>query len=110
MVIRILTRMVPMLLAALAILAVVPLCSAQSEESAIDVTSYKINAEILPDAHTLKAQTTVTYKTLKQAQSVVFEMNGSLAISSIKAPDGKTALQFIQDKVNEMNVKINLGQ
>ena len=37
-------------------------------------------------------------------------MNGSLAITSVKGPDGKTALQFIQDKVNEFNVKINLGQ
>jgi tetratricopeptide (TPR) repeat protein len=37
-------------------------------------------------------------------------MNGSLTISSVKGPDGKTALQFIQDRVNELNVKINLGQ
>ena len=40
----------------------------------------------------------------------VLEMNGSLTISSVKGPDGKTALQFIQDRVNEFNVKVNLGQ
>jgi hypothetical protein len=102
--------MAPPLLAALAILAVVPQCSAQSDESVIDVTSYKINGELLPEAHTLKAQAVVTYKALKQTQSAVFEMNGSLNITGVKGPDGKTVLQFIQDKVNEMNVKINLGQ
>ena len=110
MVLRILSRMAPPLLAALAILAVVPQCSAQSDESVIDVTSYKINGELVPEAHTLKAQAVVTYKALKPTQSAVFEMNGSLNITGVKGPDGKTVLQFIQDKVNEMNVKINLGQ
>lgn len=88
-----------------------PQALAQTEQaSAIDVTHYKINAELLPDSHTLKAQAIVTFKALKQTQSAVFEMNGSLSVSSIKAPDGKTALQFIQDKVNELNVRVNLGQ
>src|SRR5713226_4779783 len=85
--------------------------TAQTEQaSAIDITHYKINAELLPDSHSLKAQAVVTFKALKQTQSAVLEMNGSLTISSIKGPDGKTALQFIQDRVNELNVKINLAQ
>jgi aminopeptidase N len=85
--------------------------TAQTEQaSAIDITHYKINAELLPDSHSLKAQALVTFKALKPTQSAVLEMNGSLTISSIKGPDGKTALQFIQDRVNEFNVKINLGQ
>lgn len=84
---------------------------AQTEQlPPIDITNYKINAELSPDAHTLKAQAIVKFKALKQTQSAVFEMNGSLTISSVKGPDGKTALQFIQDRVNELNVKINLGQ
>ncbi|HET9529427.1 MAG TPA: M1 family aminopeptidase, partial [Blastocatellia bacterium] len=83
----------------------------QSEQGAdIDIIRYKINAELVPDSHTLKAQSAVTFKALKQTQSAVFEMNGSLVISSVKGPDGKTELQFIQDRVNELNVKINLGQ
>src|SRR3989442_8522374 len=91
--------------------ALAPRALAQTEQtSAIDVTRYKINAELLPDSHTLKAQTIVTFKALKQTQSAVFEMNGSLTISSVKGPDGKTALQFIQDRVNELNVRVNLGQ
>ncbi|HXG91002.1 MAG TPA: M1 family aminopeptidase [Blastocatellia bacterium] len=84
---------------------------AQTEQGAtIDVTRYKITAELLPDSHSIKAQAVVTFKALKPTQSAVFEMNGSLTIASVKAPDGKTALQFIQDKVNELNVRVNLGQ
>jgi aminopeptidase N len=87
-----------------------PKALAQTEQvPPIDISSYKINAELLPDSHTLKAQATVKFKALKQTQSAVLEMNGSLTISSVKGPDGK-ALQFIQDRVNELNVKVNLGQ
>lgn len=91
--------------------SLVPDALGQAEAGAtIDITRYKINAELLPASHVLKGQAVVSFKTLKQTQSAVLEMNGSLAISSVKGPDGKTALQFIQDRVNEMNVKINLGQ
>jgi aminopeptidase N len=91
--------------------ALAPGAFAQTEQApSIDITHYKINAELLPDSHSLKAQSTVTFKAIKPTQSAVLEMNGSLAITSVKGPDGKTALQFIQDKVNEFNVKINLGQ
>ncbi len=97
------------LLALLFVLA--PRALAQTEQTpAIDITNYKINAELLPDSHSLKAQAIVTLKAIKQTQSAVLEMNGSLTISSVKGPDGKTALQFIQDRVNEFNVKVNLGQ
>lgn len=91
--------------------ALAPRALAQNEQTpAIDITHYKINAELLPDSHILKAQAIVTFKAIKQTQSAVLEMNGSLTISSVKGPDGKTALQFIQDRVNEFNVKVNLGQ
>src|SRR5262245_8263687 len=96
--------------ALLAFLAFTTQATAQTEQaSPIDVTRYKINAELLPDSHTLKAQALVTFKALKQTQSAVLEMNGSLTISSVKGPDGKP-LQFVQDRVNEFNVKVNLGQ
>src|SRR5215470_5099238 len=60
---------------------------AQTEQSpAIDIINYKITAELLPDSHSLRAQTIVTFKALKQTQSAVLEMNGSLTISSVKGP------------------------
>ena len=63
---------------------------AQTEQGAtIDITHYKISAELLPDSHTLKATAVVTFKALKQTQSAVLEMNGSLTISTVKGPDGK---------------------
>jgi aminopeptidase N len=93
------------------LLVLAPRVFAQTEQApAIDITRYKINAELLPDSHILKAQATVTFRALKQTQSAVLEMNGSLTISSVKGPDGRTALQFVQDRVNELNVKVNLGQ
>jgi aminopeptidase N len=104
-------RIMTLTLAFACALAVASGGAAQTEEgSTIDITRYKITAELLPDTHILKAQTLVTFKALKQTQSAVLEMNGSLVISSVKGPDGKTALQFIQDRVNENNVKVNLGQ
>ena len=106
-----LSRMtVPILVLAVAF-ALVSIATAQTDQSSpIDITNYKINAELLPESHTLKAQAAVTMKLLKQTQSAVLEMNGSLTISSVKGPDGKTVLQFIQDKVNDTNVKVNLGK
>ena len=93
------------------LLALAPAALAQTEQApAIDITHYKINAELLPDSHTLKAQALVTLKAVKPTQSAVLEINGSLTVASVKGPDGKTALQFIQDKVSEFNLKINLGQ
>jgi aminopeptidase N len=108
---RLKNRMVIIALALTLGLAFAAPVPAQTEEGpALDILRYKINAELLPDSHTLKAQTAVTFKALKQTQSAVFEMNGSLIISGVKGPDGKTALQFIQDRVNDLNVKVNLGQ
>lgn len=102
-----LSRMVAALVLAF---ACAPAALAQDQSSPVDITHYKINAELLPDSHTLKATATVTMKMLKQTQSAVLEMNGSLTVNGVKGPDGKTALQFIQDKVNEFNVKVNLGK
>ena len=91
--------------------ACVPPAYGQTEDrTAIDVIHYKINAEIIPDSHTLKAKTQVTFRPGRQTQSAVFEMNGSLLVTSVKGPDGTTSLQFIQDKINELNIKIDLAK
>ncbi len=106
-----LSRMTVPILVLVVAFALVSIVAAQTDQSSpIDITNYKINAELLPESHTLKAQAAVTMKLLKQTQSAVLEMNGSLTISGVKGPDGKTVLQFIQDKVNDTNVKVNLGK
>lgn len=107
-------RVLPALLTAILSVAALSVFSvtalAQDEGPPIDVEHYKIDAELVPENHQLKGHAVVTFKMLKDAQSAVFEMNGSLNITKVTAPDGKTSLQFLQDKVNELNVKINLGQ
>jgi aminopeptidase N len=107
---KILNRMIVSILAFTLAFALNAKATAQSSGETIDILNYKIFAELLPAANSLRAQAAVTFKALKQTQSAVFEMNGSLVISKIKAPDGRTELQFIQDRVNENSVKINLGQ
>lgn len=87
-----------------------PSVLAQAERGAdIDVEDYKIHAEIVPDQHILTAKTEVRIKTLHDTQSVVLEMNGSLAVSKVSFPDGKP-LQFIQDKLDGLNVRVDLGK
>lgn len=107
---KIMNRMAISFLVLTLIFAFRPDAQAQAGGETIDILNYKIFAELLPESNSLRAQTAVTFKALKQTQSAVFEMNGSLVISKVKAPDGRTELQFIQDRVNENSVKINLGQ
>lgn len=87
-----------------------PTVLAQGEKgSDIDVEDYKIQAELVPAQHLLTAKTQVQIKALHDTQSVVLEMNGSLAVSKVSFPDGK-ALQFIQDKLDALNVRVDLGK
>src|SRR5581483_2563877 len=74
-----------------------------------DVISYKIDAELIPDDHRLKAQAEVVFKPLKDTQSAVMELNGSLKVAQILGPDNKP-LEFVQDSVNKLEVRVNLGQ
>jgi aminopeptidase N len=107
---KILNRMAVSILTFALAFACATKATAQASGETIDILNYKIFAEMLPESNSLRAQAAVTFKALKQTQSAVFEMNGSLVISKVKAPDGRTELQFIQDRVNENSVKINLGQ
>lgn len=81
---------------------------ADQKQDFVDIINYKIEAEIIPDTHILKANTDVTFQVLKPTQSVIFEMNGSLKVSKITTEDGR-ALQFVQDTVDALNVRIDLG-
>lgn len=81
---------------------------ARDDQDILDVLSYKIEAEIIPDTHSLKAVTDVTFQVSKPTQSVIFEMNGSLKVSKITTLDGKE-LQFVQDSLDALNLRIDLG-
>src|SRR5262245_60435552 len=78
------------------------------KDDPIDVLHYKIQAEINPETHILSAETAVKFLTVKATQSAVFEMNGSLKVSKVTTEDGRD-LQFIQDTLDALNIRVDLG-
>ena len=108
----------PGLMAALAVLTVALSGNAQQPApqqpaSRFDVTHYRIEAQIIPEQHLLRAGADVTFTPLDATRSVVFELNGSLKVESIEK-DGKPLTGFVQDAVGVgalgPSVRIDLGQ
>ena len=108
----------PGLMAALAVLTLALAGKAQQPApqqaaSRFDVTHYRIEAQIIPDQHMLRAGADVTFTPLDATRSVVFELNGSLKVESIEK-DGKKLDSFVQDNVGVgalgPSVRIDLGQ
>jgi aminopeptidase N len=85
----------------------------QQAASRFDVTNYRIEAQIIPDQHLLRAGADVTLTPLDATRSVVFELNGSLKVNSIEK-DGKQLTGWVQDAVGVgalgPSVRIDLGQ
>lgn len=81
--------------------------------SRYDVTNYRIEVQLNPDEHTLRAGADITFVPLDATRSVVFELNGSLHVDSVEK-DGKALTGFVQDAVGAgalgPNVRIDLGQ
>ena len=84
----------------------------QQAASRFDVTNYRIEAQIIPDQHLLRAGADVTFVPIDATRSVVFELNGSLKIESIEK-DGKPLTGYVQDAVGVgalgPSVRIDLG-
>src|SRR5215212_2249794 len=85
----------------------------QQAASRFDVTHYRIEAQVIPDQHLLRAGADVTFVPLDATRSVVFELNGSLKVESIEK-DGKALTGVVQDAVGVgslgPSVRIDLGQ
>jgi aminopeptidase N len=85
----------------------------QQPASRFDVTHYRIEAQIIPEQHMLRAGADVTFTPLDATRSVVFELNGSLKVESIEK-DGKPLTGYVQDNVGVgalgPSVRIDLGQ
>ena len=81
--------------------------------SRFDVTNYRIEVQLTPDEHTLRAGADITFTPLEATRSVVFELNGSLHVDTIEK-DGHALTGFVQDAVGAgslgPNVRIDLGQ
>jgi aminopeptidase N len=78
-----------------------------------DVTNYRIEVQLNPNEHTLRAGADITFVPLEATRSVVFELNGSLHVDSVEK-DEKVLTGFVQDAVGAgalgPNVRIDLGQ
>ncbi len=81
--------------------------------SKFDVTNYRIETQLNPDEHTLRAGADITFVPQEATRSIVFELNGSLKVDSVEK-DGKALTGFVQDAVGAgavgPNVRIDLGQ
>src|ERR1043166_3200884 len=81
--------------------------------SRYDVTNYRIEAQLSPDEHTLRAGADITFVPAEATRSVVFELNGSLHVDSVEK-NGNALTGFVQDAVGAgplgPNVRIDLGE
>jgi tetratricopeptide (TPR) repeat protein len=85
----------------------------QQSASRYDVTNYRIEAQLIPDQHVLRAGAEVTVTPLEATRSLVFEFNGSLHVESIDR-DGRPLTGFVQDSVGVgalgPSIRVDLGQ
>jgi tetratricopeptide (TPR) repeat protein len=85
----------------------------QQAGTRFDITNYRIEAQLIPDQHVLRAGADITFVPLETTRSVDFELNGSLHVESIER-DGKPLTGFVQDAVGVgvlgPSVRVDLGQ
>jgi aminopeptidase N len=85
----------------------------QAGRARFDVTNYRIEAQLLPAEHLLRAAAEVTFTPQEATRSVVFELNGALKVESI-TKGGKPLTNFVQDAVGVgdlgPSVRIDLGE
>src|SRR6478672_6944372 len=85
----------------------------QQAASRFDITNYRIEAQLIPDQHMLRAGADITLNPQEATRSLVFELNGSLHVESIDR-DGKPLTGFVQDAVGAgslgPSVRVDLGQ
>ncbi len=60
-----------------------PPAVAQAQKPTINITAYAIDAQIDPDAHTLKATAKVTFTPLQAIDTAVFQLHGALKVDKV---------------------------
>lgn len=87
--------------------------ASQGAGTRYDVTNYRIEAQLLPAEHILRAAADITFTPLDATRSVVFELNGSLKVEGIER-NRKPLTGFVQDAVGAgalgPSVRIDLGE
>ncbi len=113
--IRILPRMLPLFLAFFAF--IIPVGAQQPAPqpagARFDITNYRIEAQLVPEQHMLRAGADITLVPQEATRSLVFELNGSLRVESVER-DGKALTGLVQDPVGGgalgPSVRVDLGQ
>lgn len=115
---RLFPRFVASAAAALTLLVIGITANAQQPAAApagtrYDITNYRIEAQLLPEQHMLRAGADITLLPLEATRSLVFELNGSLKVESVET-GGKVLTGVVQDAVGVgalgPNVRVDLGQ
>ncbi len=87
--------------------------ASQQSGARFDVTNYRIEAQLIPEQHLLRAGADVNLVPLEATRSIVFELNGSLHVESVER-DGKPLTGLVQDPVGVgalgPTVRVDLGQ
>jgi aminopeptidase N len=76
-------RTAALLFALIAVCLLAPGFAHAAEKQTINITAYNIDAEIDPDAHTLKATAHVTFTALEPVDTVVFQLHGALKVDKV---------------------------
>jgi aminopeptidase N len=87
--------------------------ASQQAATRFDVTNYRIEAQLIPEQHMLRAGADITVIPQEATRSLVFELNGSLKVESIDR-DGKPLTGYVQDAVGVgslgPSIRVDLGQ
>lgn len=85
----------------------------QPAGSHYDITNYRIEVQLIPEQHMLRAGADISIVPLEPTRSLVFELNGSLKVESVES-GGKALTGVVQDAVGVgslgPNVRVDLGQ
>jgi hypothetical protein len=81
-----------------------------SASSDLDVLHYKVEADVDPVESALTARSMVTLRVGSATRSVVLELNGSLVVSRVHNVETGEALTFLQDRFDQLNVRVDLGK
>jgi len=76
----------------------------------LDVLHYKVEADVDPTEFSLTARSLVTVRVGTATRSLVLELNGSLVVSRVQDVETNEALTFLQDRFDQLNVRVDLGK
>jgi len=78
--------------------------------AAVDLIHYKVDADVDPSEFSLAARSIVTLRVGTATRSIVLELNGSLVVSRVQDVETGASLAFLQDRFDQLNVRVDLGK